>query len=60
MINNEKIEQEKLTSMLREFSIAEKLNHPNIVKYHYFVRKYTPEPSKKGTRGKTEYHLLIE
>ena len=61
VINNEKIEQEKLTSMLREFSIAEKLNHPNIIKYHYFVRKYIPEKQKNGKKGgKTEFHLLIE
>ena len=40
--------------MIREFSIAEKLVHPNIIKYHYFVRSYVPKTKS------TEFHLLIE
>jgi hypothetical protein len=32
--------KEKLNSMISEFSIASNLQHPNILKYHYFVRQY--------------------
>ena len=26
--------------MLQEFRMAEKLNHPNVVKYQYFIRQF--------------------
>ena len=40
--------------MFAEFCIARKLNHPNIIKYNYFIRKYDPETKQH------EFHNLIE
>ena len=40
--------------MFGEFLIARKLIHPNIIRYRYFVRKFTPETLKH------EFHNLIE
>ena len=54
VIDNEKVEDDVLNTMLREYSIGEKLTHPNVIKYHYFVRKHNPKTKV------TEFHLLIE
>jgi len=46
--------KEKLNSMISEFSIASNLQHPNILKYHYFVRQYQRQTQNY------EYHILTE
>ena len=43
-----------LKQMLDEFVLASRLEHPNIVKYRYFVRQYIPETKLH------QFHILIE
>ena len=40
--------------MYAEFCIARKLNHPNIIKYKYFVRQFNPDSQQH------DFHNLIE
>ena len=41
-----------MANMFREFSIAKDLDHPSIVEYKYFVKKYDGNSH--------EFHLLTE
>jgi len=38
VFNNEEICKQKFQEMYKEFRIGCSLDHPNIVKYHYFLR----------------------
>ena len=40
--------------MLYEFRLAEKLNHPNVVQYKYFVRQFDP------ASGLHQFHNIME
>lgn len=40
--------------MYCEFLVGKDLLHPNIVKYHYFMREYFPKKKKH------EFHIIME
>ena len=52
--NNKDLAQQVLEDMYQEFCIAKDLNHPNIVEYQYFMRKY--DTSSK----EFEFHIIME
>lgn len=45
---------EKFREMFKEFRIGCELDHPNIVKYHYFLRRQTPSLKQH------ELHIIME
>ena len=45
---------ECLKEMLGEFLMASQIDHPNIIKYEYFMRKYDPKNKNY------EFHILVE
>lgn len=54
ILNNPAIADKALEQMYGEFVIAKDLNHPNIVKYEYFMKTYDKEDNVH------EFHILIE
>ena len=45
---------EKFREMYKEFRIGCELDHPNIVNYHYFLRRQTPSLNQH------ELHIIME
>jgi len=43
-----------LKTFLKEFLIAKDLDHPNVIQYKYFIKKYMPKPNKH------EFHIIME
>ena len=52
--NNRMYADRELRNMFSEFSIAKDLDHPNIIKYKYFMRNF--EPHTKSW----DFHIIIE
>ena len=41
--NNKELVKEVIQQMAQEFSVGKDLDHPNIVKYKYFIIEYYPK-----------------
>ena len=52
--NNIELASDCLRAMLGEFLIAQSLDHPNIIHYEYFMRKFDPKSNYY------EFHILVE
>ena len=54
VLDNIDIAKKNANAMLDEFLIAHHLDHPNVVKYKYFIREYDE------TTKRHEFHNIIE
>ena len=52
--NNHQLAMDKLQELLAEFVIARDLQHPNVVDYKYFIRKYDNNGQNYN------FHILVE
>lgn len=52
--NNHQLALDKLNELVAEFIIAQDLQHPNVVEYKYFIRKYDANLQNYN------FHILVE